>query len=51
MIDGILHFKKINEAQLLIELSGVYSFLNSLTHKSVSEALYKKCPLPVMILK
>ena len=51
VINGILHFKKINEVQLVIALPGVHSFLYSLTHKSVSEALYKKCPLPVMILK
>ena len=51
VINGILHFEKINEVQLLIALPGVHSFLYSLTHKSVSEALYKKCPLPVMILK
>ncbi len=51
VIDGILNFKKINEVQLMIALPGVHSFLYSLTHKSVSEALYKKCPLPVMILK
>ena len=51
VINGILNFKKINEAQLMIALPGVHSFLYSLTHKSVSEALYKKCQLPVMILK
>ncbi len=51
VISGILNFKRINEAQLMIALPGVHSFLYSLTHKSVSEALYKKCPLPVMILK
>jgi nucleotide-binding universal stress UspA family protein len=51
VINGILNFKKINEVQLMIALPGVHSFLYSLTHKSVSEALYKKCPLPVMILK
>ncbi|HSN08029.1 MAG TPA: universal stress protein, partial [Hanamia sp.] len=51
VINGILNFKKINEVQLMIALPGVHSFLYSLTHKSVSEALYKKCQLPVMILK
>lgn len=51
VISGILNFKMIKEAQLLIALPGVHSFLYSLTHKSVSEALYKKCTLPVMILK
>jgi nucleotide-binding universal stress UspA family protein len=51
VIDGILNFEKINHVQLLIALPGVHSFLYSLTHKSVSEALYRRCHLPVMILK
>jgi len=51
VINGILQFRKLHEVQLMIALPGVHSFLYSLTHKSVSEALYKKCPLPVMILK
>lgn len=51
VIDGILNFSKIKEVQLLIALPGVHSFLYSLTHKSVSEALYRRCSLPVMILK
>ena len=50
-INGILNFKKLNEVQLMIALPGVHSFLYSLTHKSVSEALYRQCPVPVMILK
>ena len=51
VIEGILNFSKINEVQLLIALPGIHSFLYSLTHKSVSEALYRRCNLPVMILK
>lgn len=51
VINGILNFEKLNDVQLMIALPGVHSFLYSLTHKSVSEALYKKCPLPVMIMK
>lgn len=51
VINGILNFNRLNEVQLMIALPGVHSFLYSLTHKSISEALYKKCPLPVMILK
>ena len=51
VIDGILNFSKINRVQLLIALPGVHSFLYSLTHKSVSEALYRRCKLPVLILK
>jgi len=51
VISGILNWPRINEAQLMIALPGVHSFLYSLTHKSVSETLYRKCPMPVMILK
>ncbi len=51
VINGILNFKKINEVQLMIALPGPYSFLYSLTHKSISEALYRNARLPVMILK
>lgn len=51
VINGILQFEKMKDVQLLIALPGVHSFLYSLTHKSVSEALYKKCHIPVMILK
>lgn len=51
VIRGILNFPKINEVQLMFALPGRYSFLYSLTHKSVSEALYKNASLPVMILK
>lgn len=51
VINGILNWNKLNEVQLMIALPGVHSFLYSLTHKSVSEALYRKCPVPVMILK
>jgi len=49
--DGILNFEKINEVQLMIAMPGKYSFLYTLTHKSVSEALYKNTRLPLMILK
>jgi nucleotide-binding universal stress UspA family protein len=51
VINGILTWDKLNEVQLMFALPGVHSFLYSLTHKSVSEALYRKCPVPVMILK
>lgn len=51
VINGILNFKKINQVQLMIALPGQYSFLYSLTHKSISEALYRNARLPVMILK
>ncbi|MDQ2863103.1 MAG: hypothetical protein M3R50_05525, partial [Bacteroidota bacterium] len=49
--DGILNFEKVNEVQLMIAMPGKYSFLYSLTHKSVSEALYRNSRLPLMILK
>lgn len=51
VINGILNWNKLNEVQLMIALPGVHSFLYSITHKSVSEALYRRCLLPVMILK
>jgi len=51
VVRGILNFSKINEVQLIFALPGRYSFLYSLTHKSISEALYKNAGLPVMILK
>lgn len=51
VIDGILYFEKINEVQLIIALPGEYSFFYSLTHKNISEAIYRNAKLPVMILK
>lgn len=51
VINGILNFTRSNEVELLIALPGKYSFLYALTHKSVSEALYRNTKIPVMILK
>ena len=51
VINGILNFTKSNEVEMLIALPGKYSFLYALTHKSVSEALYRNTKIPVMILK
>jgi hypothetical protein len=51
VIKGILYFEKINEVQLIIALPGESSFLYSLTHKNISEAIYRNAKLPVMILK
>lgn len=51
VINGILNWSKLKEVQLMIALPGFHSFLYSLTHKSVSESLYRRCPVPVMILK
>lgn len=49
--DGILNFEKANKVQLMIAMPGKYSFLYSLTHKNISEALYRNTRLPLMILK
>ncbi|HUZ60974.1 MAG TPA: universal stress protein [Hanamia sp.] len=51
VINGILNFEKIKNVQLIIAMPERYSFLYSLTHKSISEALYRNTVLPVMILK
>jgi hypothetical protein len=51
VINGILNFEKISKMQLMIAMPGKYSFLYSLTHKSISEALYRNTRLPLMILK
>ena len=51
VIEGILNFKKLNEVELMIALPGQYSFLYSITHKSVSQGLYRNTKIPVMILK
>ena len=51
VIDGILNFIQKNQVELMIALPGKYSFLYQLTHKSVSEALYRNTQIPVMILK
>lgn len=51
VINGIFYFEKINEVQLIIALPGQYSFLYSLTHKNISEAICRNSKLPVMILK
>lgn len=51
IIDGILNFSKINPVQLIVALPGKYSFLYTLTHRSISEALYRNAHEPVLILK
>ena len=51
VINGILDFTKTNKVQLIIALPGQYSFLYKLTHKNVSEALYRNARLPILILK
>jgi len=51
IINGIIDFSRGHEAQLIIALPGKHSFLYSLTHKSISEALYRNAKRPVLILK
>jgi nucleotide-binding universal stress UspA family protein len=51
IINGIIEFSKEHEVQLIVALPGEYSFLYSLTHKSISEALYRNADKPVLILK
>lgn len=51
IISGILNFEEKHPVEIIIALPGKYSFLYSLTHKSISEAIYRNTKKPVMILK
>ena len=51
VINGIINFIKTNHVQLIIALPGEHSFLYSLTHKNISEAIYRNARQPVLILK
>ncbi len=51
IISGILHFAAENDVELIIALPRTHSFLYNLTHKSISEAIYKSAIRPVLILK
>ena len=51
VINGIMNFTKANQVQLIIALPGKYSFLYSLTHKNISEAICRNARQPVLILK
>ncbi len=51
VIAGILEFAKMHDVQIIISMPGKYSFLYSLTHKNISEALYRNAGKPVLILK
>lgn len=51
VIAGIKAFIKEHPVQLIIALPGKHSFLYSLTHSSISEAIYRNARLPVLILK
>ena len=51
IINGIMNFISTHKVDLIIALPGNRSFLYSLTHKSISQALYENAKLPVLILK
>jgi nucleotide-binding universal stress UspA family protein len=51
IINGIIDFSNEHEVQLITALPGKHSFLFSLTHKSISEAIYHNATKPVLILK
>jgi nucleotide-binding universal stress UspA family protein len=51
ILGGIINFLNKNQVDLVVALPGNHSFLYSLTHKSISEALYQDTPKPVLILK
>jgi nucleotide-binding universal stress UspA family protein len=51
ILNGINHFLHEHPADLVVALPGRHSFLYSLTHKSISEAIYRDTPKPVLIMK
>src|SRR5882757_449732 len=51
IINGILSFVQTHAVQLIIAMPGKHSFLYALTHKSISEAIYRNAKEPVLILK
>lgn len=51
IINGIIDFSRTHDTQLIVALPGKHSFLYSLTHQSISEALYRNAKKPVLILK
>ncbi len=51
IINGIVDYAHNGNIQLIVALPGKHSFLYTLTHKSISEGIYKAAQLPVMILK
>lgn len=51
IMNGILNFTQANDVQLIVALRGKRSFLYYLTHKSISEAIYRNAKEPVLILK
>jgi nucleotide-binding universal stress UspA family protein len=51
ILNGIINFLNKHPVDLVVAMPGNHSFLYSLTHKSISEALYRYTPKPVLILK
>ncbi|HVW95788.1 MAG TPA: universal stress protein [Mucilaginibacter sp.] len=51
IINGILHFARDHDAQLVIALPHKYSFLQSLLHTSISQQLLESSAVPVLLLK
>lgn len=51
IMNGILNFTQTNDVQIIVALRGKRSFLYYLTHKSISEAIYRNAKEPVLILK
>lgn len=51
LLAAIRNFTKDHNVQLIIALPGQHSFLYNLTHKSISQAIYRNARLPVLILK
>ncbi|MDQ0108455.1 nucleotide-binding universal stress UspA family protein [Chitinophaga terrae (ex Kim and Jung 2007)] len=51
IIGHVSEFTAANDVQLIVALPGKHSFLYTLTHKSISEAITRSAKVPVMILK
>ncbi|MGO4294480.1 universal stress protein [Chitinophaga sp. RAB17] len=51
ILSSIINFTATNDVQLIIALPGKRSFLYSLTHKSISDAICRAAKVPVIILK
>ncbi len=51
IINGIIDFCKDHAVEVVIALPRKHSFLYSLTHKSISEAIYRNAMEPILILK
>jgi nucleotide-binding universal stress UspA family protein len=51
VINGILDFAKVHQAQIVVALPHKYSFFQSLLHNSVSSRLTVHSAIPVLLLK